>query len=193
MTEVGNGHAPMTGAGRGQTVSVAEAAGQMGVSARTVRRYIKAGTLPGELVTTSKGNEWRVSAAAVASAVSDRGALTAAGGVSGPSEDSRGHPRLATEPAVRRGRGETAPLLRTLDLLAERDRRISQLEQERFELAGRLGYLQAELAQARDKIKALQAPKEPIAPPPPAGAIFAPPPAEPEPPRRRWWWPFGGG
>jgi hypothetical protein len=64
---------------------------------------------------------------------------------------------------------------------------IAKLQDERAELYGRLGYLQAELTQARERILALEAPKEPIAPPPPAGAIFRPLPAEPEPPRRPWW------
>ena len=64
---------------------------------------------------------------------------------------------------------------------------VRHLTQQNLEMAGRLGYLQAELAQARERILALEAPKDPIAPPPPAGAIFRPLPAEPKPPRRPWW------
>ena len=64
---------------------------------------------------------------------------------------------------------------------------VDKLTQQNLELAGRLGFYQAQLQQAQEQIKALQAPKEPIAPPPPAGAIFRPLPADPAPPRRPWW------
>lgn len=181
MTEVSNGHAAMAGDDLGRTVSVAEVADRMGVSARTVRRYIKAGTLPGELVTTTKGTEWRVPAAAVVAAVNGRASAATDGDASEPSEDDRGRPESMAAPAVRSGRGEVAPLLRALDLLAERDRRITQLEQERFELAGRLGYFQAELEHAQDTIKALQAPA-PTPSEPAMPATSAPPE-----PARPWW------
>jgi len=72
-------------------------------------------------------------------------------------------------------------------MVADLHGQIRKLEQERFEMAGRLGYFQAELEHARQTIKALDAPKEPIAPLPPAGAIFRPLPADPDPPRRPWW------
>ncbi|HEY3078903.1 MAG TPA: hypothetical protein VGM69_03255 [Chloroflexota bacterium] len=65
-------------------------------------------------------------------------------------------------------------------------RRRSKMTHPRFEMAGRLGYFQAELEHARQTITALEAPKEPIAATP-AGPVFAPLPAEPEPPRRPWW------
>jgi len=71
--------------------------------------------------------------------------------------------------------------------LAERDARIAALERDRFELAGRLGYFQSELEHARQTIKALEAPKEPLPSVPPAGPVFSPLPADPESPRRPWW------
>lgn len=64
---------------------------------------------------------------------------------------------------------------------------VDKLAQQNLEMAGRLGYLQAQLAARDEQIRALQAPKEPIAPPPPAGVIFRPLTGEPDPPRRPWW------
>ena len=64
---------------------------------------------------------------------------------------------------------------------------LRRLNDERAELYGRLGYMQAQLAAKDETIRALQPPREPIAPPPPTGAIFSPLPAEPDPPRRPWW------
>ncbi len=56
---------------------------------------------------------------------------------------------------------------------------IPRLGDERAELYGRLGFMQAELAQAREWIPALEAPREPPpSPPPPAGVIFRPLPSE---------------
>ena len=70
-----------------------------------------------------------------------------------------------------------------LALVAE----VRRLNDERAELYGRLGYMQAQLAAKDETIKALEAPKEPPAPTRPAGVVFAPLPAEPDPPRRPWW------
>jgi excisionase family DNA binding protein len=186
MTEVLDTRADVAGADRGQTVSVAEVAVQLRVSPRTVRRYIKAGTLPAELVTTSKGTEWRVPGAAVAAAANVRGSGDVDRDVSEPTGDDRGRPGSGSRDPVRGERGDGAALLRALELLGERDHRIAALEQERYELAGRLGYFQSELEHARETIKALQAPASSSAEPPakPSEVVIAP---REKPPRRSWW------
>jgi hypothetical protein len=63
--------------------------------------------------------------------------------------------------------------------------RIADLERDRFELAGRLGYFQAQLDHAGEQIKALEAPKEPA--PAPAAPRWPEEPAPVDPPRRPWW------
>jgi hypothetical protein len=64
---------------------------------------------------------------------------------------------------------------------------VRHLTQQNLEMAGRLGYLQAQLTAKDEQIKALEAPQGADRTAPPAGAIFRPLPAEPEPPRRPWW------
>jgi excisionase family DNA binding protein len=176
-------------------VTIAEAAAVLGISEHAVRRRIKAGELAAARVERPQGYAYLVTLRANGHHPSggDGGDLAPGGATWQPARN--GH-----QVAPGRGRRErqvapeSAGLLRALELvasrdtaLAERDGRIADLERERFELAGRLGYFQAELEHARATIKALEAPKEPIAPPPPAGAIFRPPPAEADPPRRPWW------
>jgi excisionase family DNA binding protein len=55
---------------------------------------------------------------------------------------------------------------------------VDKLQQQNLELAGRVGYYQAEVEQLRTTLKALQAPREELA----AATV----PAE-EPPRPSWW------
>jgi excisionase family DNA binding protein len=167
--------------GHGRLVTVAVAAEHLGVSQRTVRRRIREGSLPAERVRTPHGHEWRVVADTLSTATvttdHGQGRPRPANGHGQPWPGGRGHGQGTDDGALRQA----------LDLVAAHAAKIASLEQERFELAGRLGYLQAQLAAKDEQLKALQAPKEPIAPPPPAGAIFRPLPADPDPPRRPWW------
>jgi hypothetical protein len=85
-------------------------------------------------------------------------------------------------------------VVRLADLLEEAQRDIRRLNDERAELYGRLGFLQAQLQAKDEQLKALMAPAEPE----PAAAnsdgtaVPAPrwpeEPAEPDPPRP--WWRF---
>jgi hypothetical protein len=169
-------------------VSLPAAAAALGISVQAVRRRIKSGELRAERVKRPQGYAYRVTLPAGVD-VPEGADVDQAEGEHLPAPTgaaSNGHVRhvpgrAAPAPA---GDGLAAALL--TDLRAAHAR-IESLERERFELAGRLGYFQAELEHARQAIKALEAPKEPIAPPPPAGAIFRPLPAAPEPPRRPWW------
>jgi excisionase family DNA binding protein len=167
-----------------RTVSVTEAARLLGVTEKTVRQRLRTGELRGERTERPQGHVWRV--------VLDQTIYPVNG--SAGAVDHRTDPVTAAHhDQVNGSAGFRAVEVLVAQLAEERrrseemERRLADLQQERFELAGRLGYFQSELEHARQTIKALEAPKEPIAPPPPAGAIFSPLPAEPDPPRRPWW------
>lgn len=141
--------------GPGQTVSVAEVAAAMGVSVRTVRRYIQNGTIPADRVTTQQGVEWRIPAGAVMAAATVRTGPDSGHDRAAVAADVPGQPRPVTE-GGQRGRGDDRTLLRALDLLADRDRRVEDLERERAELYGRLGFYQARVQMLEETVKALQ-------------------------------------
>src|SRR4051812_20583881 len=118
MTEAVNGHAPMTEAGRGHRLTVAAAAARLAVSPPTVRRYIQAGTLVGELVRTARGEEYLVDEAAVMTLANVRSTSATGATAAGLSDPDRGQPRSA---AADRGHAPDMALLRAFDLVAERD------------------------------------------------------------------------
>jgi excisionase family DNA binding protein len=151
-------------------LTIDQAATRLGLSVTTVRRRIRQKQLSATLVNGDHGPEYRVHLEpGQPSAVADE-----SGRLRGPPE----HASLSSD------QGSVARLVDLVDRLTTENAR---LRDERAEPFGRLGFYQAELEHARQTIKALEAPKEPIAPPPPAGAIFAPLPADPDPPRRPWW------
>jgi hypothetical protein len=137
------------------------------VTEKTIRQRLRTGELHGERTERPHGHVWRV--------VLDQTTYPVNG--SAGAVDHRTDPvsDLVAQRAEERRRSE------------ETERRLADLQQERFELAGRFGYFQAELEHAWQTIKALEAPKEPITPAPPAGAVFRPLPAEPDPRRRPSW------
>jgi excisionase family DNA binding protein len=176
-------------------VSIAEAARALGISGHTIRRRIKRGELPAERVERAQGYEWRVLIASappaapgqVASNGADadhvNGQLASASGqvpnsVSGHLR-TRSPGGMDARMLLDLATGLAAQLADERRLLAEERDRTVVLERERFELAGRLGYFQAELEQARATIKALEAP----ASAPSESASTAPAAA----PRRSWW------
>jgi len=153
------------------TVSVAEAAQILGISADAVRKGLTRGRLRGWKVDGS----WRVARP------------TGQDNHDGPVPDQ-------TSPGPVRERSRTgqdnAVVSKTLELLAERDRviaekdaRLDQLQQERAELYGRLGFYQAQLAQAKDRLLALEAPKEPVEVEKTASIVEA----VLDPAKRPWW------
>jgi hypothetical protein len=87
-------------------------------------------------------------------------------------------------PVGGRGRHADPTLLEALRLVErlQADHRTAEerYQQQLMELAGRVGYLQAELTQARDTIKMLEAPKEPPPCPSPDEAELGEPP-------HGWW------
>jgi excisionase family DNA binding protein len=176
-------------------VSIAEAARTLGISGHTVRRRIKRGELPAERVERAQGYEWRVLIASAPPAAPAQVARSSAdadhvngqlASVFGQVPNSvgghlrtRSPDRMDARMLLELANGLAVQLADERRLLAEERDRTAVLERERFELAGRLGYFQAELEQARATIRALQAP----ASAPSESAIMA---AEAA-PRRSWW------
>jgi hypothetical protein len=64
---------------------------------------------------------------------------------------------------------------------------VDKLTQQNLEMAGRLGFLQAQLQAKDEQIKALMAPKEPDPPPAAPAPRWPEEPALVEPARRTWW------
>jgi hypothetical protein len=149
--------------------SVAEAAEHFGVTPRAVRRYIERGQLAAKRLRTAKGIEWRITSLDLRRPPAD--STNHAEDLRDESGDDRGQPQMAEdlpEPAQESASPspqENAPLLRALEMIAERDRRIAELEEVRFQLAGQIGFYQAQLQAAQEEIKLLGAPR----------------------PRRPWW------
>ncbi len=168
-------------------LTIAQAAEALGLSVKSVRRRIKAGSLEAEQVDGKFGAEWRVRLTTARPGVAGADHSPSAGHIRSDHGTSNGrmtNGREATTPQTTRA---DQGIARLADLLERAQDDIRRLNDERAELYGRLGYMQAQLAAKDEQIKALEAPKEPIAPPPPAGALFRPLPTEPDPPRRPWW------
>jgi hypothetical protein len=135
------------------------------VTEKTIRRRIKRGDLAAVRVMRPQGHEWRVR---LPVQVMDQGEDA---GVSHDLDTDLDRKRHTGTPDQVRP-GQAVQLAQTLaEQLATERERSAALERERAELYGRLGYFQAQLEQAQETIKALQAPASP--PPGPA--------------RRPWW------
>ena len=120
----------------GQRVEIGEAARRLGITTDGVRKRLKRGQLRGG---KTEDGRWFVLFEAESSPVLDT------------------ESDLDNEPAP-----SSMIVDRLLDKLNERDRRIEALERERFELAGRLGYFQAQVEEARERIRMLEAPRETV-------------------------------
>jgi excisionase family DNA binding protein len=144
-------------------LSARDAAARCGVSERTVRRWIVKGRLPAD----RDGREFRIASEALAPFIghaADNGQDAAAS-----SDMSAASPQ------------HSAAL--SADVAAELLHLVDKLQQQNLELAGRVGYYQAENEQLRTTLKALQAPQpEPSSEEPPADL-----PAAEERPRVSWW------
>jgi excisionase family DNA binding protein len=145
--------------GDDQHLSIAEAAVRLGVSEFTVRRRVRSGKLAAVRVERPQGFEWKV----------------IAGSLPAPDAADQHVAGDHVPPKQRRAVGDQVAegLLEMLSLERER---VQKLEQERFELAGRLGFLQAKNAELEERVKLLT-----------AGEASAPRDPTPEPPQRPWW------
>ena len=125
----------------GQRVEIGEAARRLGITTDGVRKRLKRGQLRGGK--TGDGR-WYVIFEAESTPVLD-------------SESDLDNEPDPSSMIVDRLLDKLDERDRQLD---ERDRRIETLERERFELAGRLGYFQAQVEEARERIRLLEAPRE---------------------------------
>jgi hypothetical protein len=133
----------------GEWLPIAEAARRLGVSIDTARRRLKRGQLVGREVPTPQGHRWDVW-------------LNGLGSTAQATAYARGAPPTQdAQPPHRQEAPELAQLVR-------------ELQQQNLELAGRVGFYQAQLEQSRETIKALQAPR-------------VDPESEPASPLRRLW------
>ena len=143
----------MNSQGSPEYLTLGEAARVLGLSVMTVRRRVKDGSLRSEKVRGPHGDEYRV--------VIDHGQVESA-----ERDHSQDQPP-STLAAV-------AILERQLQekdrIIAEKDQRIADLEESRFQLGGQLGAILEKARGLEEQVKLLAAPKEK--------------------PKRRWWWPF---
>ncbi len=180
-----------------QTLSIREAAQYFGLGETTIRRRIHSGELRAFKLVTPYGLEWRVviptQHGGGASAVG--GEVAASGG--GPTTDEgtvqRLHEHVTAEVQQVEDGGEgsttggegsgSAPSDRVALALVEENRR---LQDQALHLAGRIGWLEAQLQQAQEQVRMLtdaqHAPEQPAQPEP------TPQPAEHPPPKRLPWW-----
>ncbi len=148
------------------SISVSEAASQLGLSEKTIRRRIKAGSLPAFQVSTSQGFEWRVQVDGMSSP-----------GVQAPGQeavqvdgtDSRQVDK-ESEPALLKAldlvarlqteKTETAERLQAeIDRLQrEKEEVFERLQREKTELAYQVGLIQGKLQAAESQILALSVP-----------------------------------
>jgi hypothetical protein len=137
-------------------VSVAAAARALGVGEKAIRRRILRGELAAVRVARPHGREWRVVLDPVTTRTNGpaNGAIQHGDQVAGPVAAAlRLAEQLAGQLAHEREQAAAQ--------LAERARRIATLEDERFHLAGQLGFYQAQLALAREQLTLLAAPNTP--------------------------------
>jgi excisionase family DNA binding protein len=140
-------------------LSVREAAVMAGVSERTIRRWLRSG----QVRAVKRGGSYRIRPNALAAMIGHDGTEEADDGVDSP-------------PAAGIDASDTADVATTG--VAELTRLVRDLQQQNLELAGRVGYFQAENAQLRERL-ALMAPAAPE-PTPTTGAVS-------EPATRPWW------
>jgi excisionase family DNA binding protein len=129
------------------SLSVQEAAARYGVSEKTIRRRIKSGTLPAFQQPTSQGFEWRVQVDGAAAQVDSMGAQVDGQPVQVPPQTTV-QVDSTEEPAA--PAAADAALLKSLDM-------VDRLQRENLELAGQVGFLQAKLQAAEQRILLLEA------------------------------------
>lgn len=133
--------------------TIEEAAKALGVSEKTVRRRIKDGTIKAEHIAGKYGPEYRISEAQFASLRKNPSSLVL---VDDPS-DNNGFSDSAPSPGDNAQQGSgSLPLDKAMDM-------IKYLQSENERLAGQIGFLQAKVLEAENKLRLLAAPKPRVA------------------------------
>jgi excisionase family DNA binding protein len=158
-TPSNNGHSVPDGTSTYQVegLSIKEAAHALGISEKTVRNRIQAGTLAAVKVTRPQGYEWRVYPRSVPTELPS--------GIQVVPDANHVEGQVAERP--QENTRDLAPLLEKM--YADNQR----LADMNTQLAGQVGFLQAKLQEAEKTIALLMAPQD------------EPAPAQPEP--QRWW------
>jgi excisionase family DNA binding protein len=159
------------------TLSVQEAAEALGVTPKTIRRRIKQGTLQGFKQPTSQGYEWRVR---LDGQVDTQGIQVDTHTAEMGRELDTPAPSVGGQVDTQ-GTAEVAlKALAVLEQIEHEHRaEVEQLRRDNQQLAGQVGFLQAKLQSAEERIKLLEAPKDE---PEPARDL------EPELVKRAPWW-----
>ena len=136
-------------------LSLTDAAAQLGISERTVIRRIKDGSIKGQKIGEGRGGIWRVYL----------------DGLSDSPAPATSDSRASLSDSVSDSQPAAPEVLRLLELLEAERRERAALVQRNEQLAGQLGFVQAKLQDAEERIKLLEGPKDEPAPTP----------------RRAWW------
>jgi excisionase family DNA binding protein len=119
--------------------SLQDAAALLGCSLNTLRRKIKAGEIHAERIERPQGHVWQVYLSTLQP----------------PNQQEGQHPPSTLQQPA--GSVQHPPDTQDSAAAVELVRLVEKLQQQNLELAGRVGYLQAELSQAREQL-ALMAP-----------------------------------
>jgi excisionase family DNA binding protein len=142
-------------------LSIQDAAHKLGISEKTVRRRIKAGTLTAAKVEAVHGFEWRVyldDQSSQAPVQSPPAAVqTVHDNVQIAQEDVQS-PHVSVQPTQA---PQPSELLKALELLDQSERQNRELQRENTQLAGQVGFLQARTRELETQIKLLTTTKEP--------------------------------
>ncbi len=152
------------------SLSLKEAARQLGISERTIRRRIQDGSLEGYKQATEHGYEWRVclgSIRADPSGMPTRHIADRPG--SAPTPPARAEVPTSTPPEIMHA------LERALEMADRLQQEASANAEKIAELTGTAAHWQARALIAEDRVRLLMAPKDEPEPP-----------SVPE-PRRSWW------
>ena len=164
----------------GVWLPLGEAARRLGVTPDAIRKRIPAGRARAR----KRGGRWLVWVAAAELAASGR-----------PDEPEWAVEVGADEPEPGTGQtgipGGTGTLLAAPQRSSETELRllglVEKLQEENRNLAGQLGFREAQLQQAHERIRLLEAGPAPAATPSPGGEPEEPETGKPEPPARPWW------
>ncbi|MSQ33450.1 MAG: DNA-binding protein [Dehalococcoidia bacterium] len=143
--------------------SVAEAAQVLGVSEKTIRRHIKAGRFSATLFNGPRGPEYRIESLELRVASAGAALLeeaTAPGDTAGATADSFPAVGQAQELALAGLEGAATALLADLQVqLAAKERRIEELQQEKVQMAGKVGVLLERARHLEEQLKLLPPPR----------------------------------
>ena len=123
-------------------MSVKEAALHLGIDEKTVRTRVKAGTLPALKVSRPQGHTWRVFPDGLPTHVDPDAVIQ----VDPPPDSHMGPDSSQVDDHV-----DPAPLIQLVE----------RLHTENTQLAGQVGFLQAKLQEAQERIRLLEAPRDP--------------------------------